>query len=65
MSTPLRFAVGSIVHFGQGGRYYEVLWRGQLVVGPTGHRVEVYLLGGDTWDCYYGNELWSIGQHPF
>ena len=62
-----RFNVGSIVHLGGGGRFYEVRWRGWLVQGPPGqrHRIDVYWLGADTWDCYYGDQLWSIGQHPF
>ena len=62
-----RFDLGSIVHFGAGGRYYEVRWRGEVVAGEPGRRYReaVYWLGGDTWDCYYGDQLWSIGQYPF
>ena len=33
-----RFEIGSIVHFGRGGRYYEVVWRGSLVQGEAGER---------------------------
>ena len=62
-----RFAVGSPVHFGGRSPFFEVVWRGVLVLGPVGgrYRVAVYWLGGDTWDCYYEDQLWSIGQHPF
>ena len=62
-----KFDLGSIVHFGQGGWYCEVVWRGWLTVGELGrrHRIDVYWLGGDSWDCYYGDHLWSIGQYPF
>jgi hypothetical protein len=62
-----RFELGTIVHFGKGGRYYEVVWRGELVIGEPGRRsrAQVYWLGADTWDCYFGDELWSIGQYPF
>ena len=67
LGAEFRFALGSIVHFGRGGRYYEVAWRGWLVVGEVGrrHRIDVYWLAGGACDCYYGDELWSIGQYSF
>lgn len=61
-----RFDLSSIVHFGRGAAYYEVRWRGQLVLGDAGrrYRVDVYRLAGPLYECYYGDELWSIGQYP-
>ncbi|GAA4035076.1 hypothetical protein GCM10022409_19580 [Hymenobacter glaciei] len=38
-----RFDLSNIVHFENGSRYYEVLWRGQLV-GENGrrHHIDAY-----------------------
>lgn len=43
-----RFDLGNIVHFGAGAAYYEVRWRGQLVLGEVSrrYRVDVYWLAG-------------------
>ncbi|MBO2010903.1 hypothetical protein [Hymenobacter negativus] len=62
-----QYAVGDGVLLPARNVFFQVQWRGYLVLGPPGQRrrVPIYWLGEAHWDCYYEDELVPIESLPF
>ena len=59
--------MGDIVHLPGDTTFFEIRWRGQLLLGPPGqrYRVAVYWLRELHWDCYCEEEILAVGSLPF
>jgi hypothetical protein len=62
-----RFCVGDFIHLPGDKIFFEIHWRGQLLLGSPGrrYRVNVYWLGEPHWDCHYEDEISPVNQLPF